>query len=85
VLTVGAGSIEAAGERLTAVPGAREPVLLAGADPLDAETPAAAAVVLPPGVGVRGEPEGGATARAAAWDGLLARLGAVSRVSEGSG
>jgi hypothetical protein len=95
VLTVGAGSVEEARERLTAVPAASEPVLLAAADPLGAESaggptgggprPAGGAVVLPPGVGVRGEAEGGAVIRAAAWDELLARLGAVSRQSERSG
>ncbi|MEA2411024.1 MAG: hypothetical protein QOC77_1585 [Thermoleophilaceae bacterium] len=89
VLGLGSGSIDTARERLTAVPGAGEPVLLTAADPLGvkpAHEPAGAeatgdAVVLPPGVGVRGEPEGGAADRAAAWDELLSRLVARSRAT----
>ncbi|MEA2193113.1 MAG: hypothetical protein QOI73_3234, partial [Solirubrobacteraceae bacterium] len=36
-------------------------------------------VVLPPNVGVREVRDGAAAARAAAWDALLQRLGAVAR------
>jgi hypothetical protein len=78
-LSVTAGSLDAAREQLAAVPGAAEPVVLAAADPLGDEPQAATAVPLPPGVGVRGEPDGGAAARAAAWDALLARRGAAPR------
>jgi hypothetical protein len=83
VLSVTAGSLDAAREGLAAVPGAGEPVTVAAADPLGGEP--LAGVPLPPGVGVRGEPEGGAAARAAAWDALIASLGAVSRRSARSG
>jgi hypothetical protein len=38
-------------------------------------------VVLPPNVGARDEDPGAALARAAAWDALLAELGATPRVS----
>jgi hypothetical protein len=79
VLSVTVGSLDAAREQLAAVPGAEEPVPLAAADPLGAALPEGVAVPLPPGVGVRGEPEGGAAARAAAWDALLARLDATPR------
>jgi hypothetical protein len=121
VLSVSAGSVEVARERLAAVPGAGEPVLLVAADPVagakaapvaeagaeavaeaeaeaGAEADAARAepqdglarptgdtLVLPPGVGTRGEPDGAAAGRAAAWDALLDRLGAVSRRSARSG
>jgi hypothetical protein len=81
VLTVSAGSVEAAREQLAEVPGAGEPGLLAAADPLAR----AGEVPLPPGVGLAHGPEGGAAARAEAWDSLLARLGAVSRRSARSG
>jgi hypothetical protein len=110
VLTVAAGSLEDARDRLAAVPGAGEPLTLQAADPLAAAggaapaagfdpgpdpgvgaepavgteppagaEPAAGAVPLPPGVGLAGDPEGAAAARAAAWDALLARLGATPR------
>jgi hypothetical protein len=85
VLTLAAGSVEEARERLRSVPGATEPAVLAAADPLDVDAPPDGAVVLPPGVGVRGEAEGAAAGRPAAWDELLARLGAVSRLSARSG
>jgi hypothetical protein len=123
VLSVSGGSVEAARERLAAVPGASEAVLLVATDPVaearaeaapvaeagaeaeaeagagaEAEAegaspephagpapPAGDALVLPPGVGTRGERDGAAAARAAAWDALLDRLGAVSRRSARSG
>jgi hypothetical protein len=66
VLAVRTG-LDPAVERLAAVPGA-------AADPPVA---AAAELVVPPGVGVRDDPDPGA--RAAAWDALLARLGARPR------
>ena len=67
--------IATARQRLAAVPAAREPILVLPAlDPLGGEL--AAGVVLPPGVGARDlDP----LARAAAWDDLLARLGATPR------
>ncbi len=81
-LVVGAGRgaadpIAMARERLAGVAAAREPILVlpaleAGAEP---------GVVLPPNVGAR---DGDPVARAAAWDELLARLGATPRgISEG--
>lgn len=78
VLCVTAGPLDEAIERLADVPGSGAGTPLAAADPLGAEP--LAGVPLPPGVGVRGEPDGGAAAREAAWDALLARLGAVSRL-----
>jgi hypothetical protein len=78
VLVVGAGRgdadpIATARERLAGVAAAREPILvLAAAEP---------GVVLPPNVGAR---DGDPAARAAAWDELLARLGAIPRaISQG--
>jgi hypothetical protein len=56
-------------ERLASVPGASD----------DLATYAAADVPLPAGVGLRGEDQAGAVARAEAWDTLLARLGARPR------
>jgi hypothetical protein len=86
VLAVAAGSLEQARERLGAVPGAHdEPLLLAAIDPLPEDAGTLDGVVLPPGVGTRGEAEGAAARRASAWDELLARLGAVSRRSARSG
>jgi hypothetical protein len=79
VLTVAAGSLEAARERLAAVPGAREEPLVLAAHPPGGHDPASDTVSLPPGVGTRGEREGATGQRAAAWDSLLARLGAASR------
>jgi hypothetical protein len=79
VLCVTAGSLDEAIERLADVPGAEEPVAAAAADPLSG-APAPASVPLPPGVGVSGEPDGGAPARTAAWDALLAGLGATPRL-----
>jgi hypothetical protein len=80
VLTVASGQLEQARERLAAVPGAHdEPLLLAALDPLGERPGLPSGVVLPPGVGTRGEAEGGAGQRATAWDELLGRLGAVSR------
>jgi hypothetical protein len=93
VLTVAAGSVDDARGRLASVPGAAEPIVLAAADPLGGEptgeaapqlagsAPLADHVPLPPGVGLAGDTPGAAAARAAAWDALLARLGAVSRQS----
>lgn len=69
-----------AAERLASVPSAEGlglvplPVL----DPRD-EAAAVAGVVAPPGVGVHGESADAAAARAAAWDALLAALGARPR------
>jgi hypothetical protein len=83
VLCVTAGPLDDAIEALASVPGSTEPVVATAADPLGSE-PASDSVPLPPGVGVRGEPEGGAAARAAAWDALLARLGATPRLSRQS-
>jgi hypothetical protein len=82
VLTVSSGSLDAAREQLGAVPGAGEPLWLAAADPLAAEA-GAGVVPLPPGVGAAGDPDGAAGARAAAWDGLIARLGARPREAGG--
>jgi hypothetical protein len=80
VLTVASGPLDQARERLAAVPGAHdEPLLLAALDPLGERPGLPSGVVLPPGVGTRGEAEGGAGQRATAWDELLGRLGAVSR------
>lgn len=61
-----AGALALAHERLAAVPGASEPIVLPG-------------VVLAPGVGAREALPEGAVARAAAWDALLAHLGARPR------
>jgi hypothetical protein len=72
VLTGGRGDPAAAAlERLAQVPGAPPP-----AQPHAAT---AAEIGVPPGVGHRGEPMADAIARAAAWDALLARLGARPR------
>jgi hypothetical protein len=89
VLALGPGRGEAAEalpiarERLAAVPGASAPVELAAtAGAVPGMPDAAATLVLPPGVGAReeGEDDGAAArARAAAWDALLARLGARPR------
>jgi hypothetical protein len=72
VLTGGKGDPEAAAlKRLAQVP---------GAPPLaDRRATPAAEIGVPPGVGHRGEPMAEAVARAAAWDALLARLGARPR------
>jgi hypothetical protein len=60
-------------ERLAAVPGAApEPLVLAAAE-----------LVVPPGVGVRDDPD--PAGRAAAWDALLARIGARARVRAAAG
>jgi hypothetical protein len=86
VLTVASGPLHQARERLAAVPGAgEEPLLLPAVDPLREDAGTLDGVVLPPGVGTRGEVEGAAAKRSAAWDELLARLGAVSRRSARSG
>lgn len=96
ILSVTAGSLEAARDGLASVPGAGDAITMVAADPLGGGEPAAGSaeprgaeaspaaarvtsLPLPPGVGVRGEPEGGAAARAAEWDALLARLGATPR------
>ncbi|MEA2320257.1 MAG: hypothetical protein QOD81_107 [Solirubrobacteraceae bacterium] len=86
VLALGPGrapaaeAVAAARERLSAVPMATDEVhVLPVADPLAGDPPADA-VVLPPGIGVR-EAAGRSAARAAAWDGLLARLGARPRAT----
>ena len=83
-----AGRLETARERLATLPAAGDEILLLPAlDPFEggggAGTEAAAplaseGVVLPPGVGAR-DPQSAAAARALAWDGLLARLGARPR------
>ena len=62
-----AGDLDAARARLADVPGAGEPMVLHAALP-----PA-------PNVGVRDDDPAAATARAAAWDALLATLGARPR------
>ncbi|MEY2441045.1 MAG: hypothetical protein QOJ46_471 [bacterium] len=72
-----ADPLELARERLAAVPAAREPILLSAEDPFAPEP--AGGVVLPPGVGARDRGPHVAAARAAAWDALLARLGATPR------
>ncbi len=80
VVAGGRGSadpIPAALERLASVPGARQPILLAALDPFGDEH--AEGVVLPPGVGARDATPAATAARAAAWDELLARLGATPR------
>jgi hypothetical protein len=67
-------------ERLGAMPGAGEAVVLAALDPLgEGEGQGEDCVVLPPNVGVREVRDGAAAARAAAWDALLQRLGAAAR------
>jgi hypothetical protein len=68
VLSV-AVNLAGAAERLAAVPGTGEPIVLPVADLLDADP--GAAVVLPPGVPARDAPD-----RSAAWAALLAQLGA---------
>jgi hypothetical protein len=65
----GADPVAAAQEQLAAVPGAAERVRTFGA----------ADIPLPAGIGLRGEDQPGAVARAAAWDALLSRLGARPR------
>jgi hypothetical protein len=71
VLTGGSGDpLAAARERLAAVAGAPQAI----------EALTAAAVPVPAGIGLRGEDQQGAIARAAAWDVLLQRLGARPRV-----
>lgn len=67
VLAVASGSIEDAGEMLSSVPGASDPITLPAAD-----------IVVPPNVGVSAEGDD-PVARASAWDALLARLGARPR------
>jgi hypothetical protein len=71
VVTGGRGPdpVVAAQEQLAAVPAATERV----------RTFAAADIPLPAGIGLRGEDQPGAMARAAAWDALLSRLGARPR------
>ena len=70
-----ADPIASARERLAAVPGACEPILVLPAlDPFHPDH--ADGVVLPPGVGTR---DAGAAIRAAAWDDLLTRLDATPR------
>jgi hypothetical protein len=72
VLTGGKDDPEAAAlERLAQVPGAPP-----SAEPRATPT---AEIGVPPGVGFRGEPMADAIARAAAWDALLAHLGARPR------
>ncbi|HZV75629.1 MAG TPA: hypothetical protein VFF79_18105 [Conexibacter sp.] len=76
-----AETLPIASARLASVPGAAsEPVVLRAVDPFDAAPSAAgdSLVVLPPGVAARGE-DGAVAARAAAWDALLAGLGARPR------
>jgi hypothetical protein len=63
--------LAAAQQRLAQVPGAPEHI----------ETLSAAEVGVPPGVGFRGEEQRAAEARGAAWDALLARLGARPRAT----
>jgi hypothetical protein len=72
VLTGGKGDVIAATrERLAQIPGTPQEIVAL----------AAAAVPVPAGVGLRGEDQKGAIARAAAWDGLLKRLDARPRVT----
>jgi hypothetical protein len=74
--------LAAARDLLASVPGAASPQVLPALDPL--ATPAAVepgrAVGLPPGVGVR-DSQAAATARARAWDALLAHLSARPRTA----
>lgn len=73
-----ADPLQAARERLSALPAARGEIeLLAALDPFDPEAPADG-IVLPPGIGAR-DPQSAAAARAVAWDELLERLGARPR------
>jgi hypothetical protein len=73
-----ADPLATARERLAAIPAASEPILVEPAlDPFDEEP--GGGIVLPPGVGARDVSSELAAARAAAWDKLLARLGAVPR------
>ena len=80
-----ADALRLAQERLAAVPGAgSEIVVLPAVDPFDAQaepetTGDAAVVALPPGIAAH-DADGAGTARAAAWDALLAVLGARPRV-----
>ncbi|MEJ7798096.1 MAG: hypothetical protein WKF42_06320 [Solirubrobacteraceae bacterium] len=76
-----AHTLATARERLSAVPGAAdEIVLLSALDPLGEHEPGALeVVVLPPNVGLRERGDGESAVRAAAWDALLARLGARPR------
>jgi len=78
-----ADQVARAGERLAAVPASStDPVRLraVGHDaPLAPPDAGVAVVSLPPGVGARDQDAAAAPARAAAWDALLARLGAVAR------
>lgn len=89
VLAVGPGPgrtpagdvLAAARDRLAAVPMAGDDVrVLPVADPLAGDPPAGDAVVLPPGVGVREDADRTA-ARTAAWERLLAGLGARPRAT----
>jgi hypothetical protein len=81
VVAAGRGTADplaTARERLAAVPVALRPILTEPAlDPFGDDD--VAGVVLPPGVGVRDASADAATARATAWDALLARLGATPR------
>jgi hypothetical protein len=82
----GAGSdpLATARERLATLPAAGEEILLLPAlDPFDVDHATfEEGIVLPPGVGAR-DPQSAAVARAAAWDALLARLGARPRERAG--
>lgn len=66
-LVVAGGDLDGARERLAAVPSAAGRAV----EPVPA--------LLPPGVGVQGADDAAGAERAAAWDALLARLGAVPR------
>lgn len=82
----GAGELLAtARERLAAVPTAgSEVVTLRAVDPRADPEPGldpATTVVLPPGVGARDASPAAASARAVAWDALIARLGARPRTA----
>lgn len=83
----GGAALAEARERLAGVPSAagHEVVLLPALDPLgtvadeDDRVGGVGGVVLPPGIGVHGEAQDGAAARAAAWDALLETLSARPR------
>jgi hypothetical protein len=80
------GQLAGLGDRLSAVPGAGDPVVLLAADPLGAQGADAGpgtTVVLPPGVGARDADPGAGAQRARAWDALLADLGAEAREPAG--
>ncbi|WP_187368756.1 hypothetical protein [Baekduia soli] len=74
-----AEQVQAAAARLGAVPGVRAVRTLRVAGPADAGGDGAPVVVLPPGIAVAVPDPAAVAWRAAAWDALLADLGATAR------